>query len=214
MGTILVADEHSGIRVAARTTLCQHGHEVRLAASPESAFSVLETWAPDVGLFEIEFRHSRLTGFDLLDFVRSHCPHTRVIMTSGHDDSAIRTAVCKSGGAGFVSKTEAWEVIVQAIGLVLAGGRWFPNIDSGMLAKLTTRQVEIVRLLTEGRVLKEVARDLRISMSTVKFHLKRARRSMSVRTNCELVATALRNGGLLTHYDRVRSTSSGSPTMG
>jgi DNA-binding NarL/FixJ family response regulator len=104
---------------------------------------------------------------------------------------------------GFVSKSEPPSVMVGAVQLVLGGGLYVPpalagpgfdgRLPSAPEARLTARQVEVVRLLVEGRTNKEMATALQLSGATVKAHLAAVFRELGVenRTQAAIVAERL-----------------------
>lgn len=118
-------------------------------------------------------------------------PASRIIVVTGSHDDALMLALLADGVAGFVPKSAAPAVMLAAIELVLAGGRYLPprlaglsaqqRADEGMRdgaaqtagprAGLTSRQAEVAGLLANGLSNKDIARRLAVSPATVKSHV-------------------------------------------
>jgi DNA-binding NarL/FixJ family response regulator len=116
---------------------------------------------------------------------------TPILVVTGTDDDTLLLDLLDRGVAGFAPKTSNSAIISAAIALILAGGRYLPTrladiavsrIESGsyqpvrddvaMISQaLTTRQMEVLRLMSQGKSNKEIARDLTLAPSTVISHL-------------------------------------------
>ena len=121
------------------------------------------------------------------------------------------------GVAGFVPKTANGGIIEAAMRLILAGGRYLPprlaeiagaRINSGMVQpvrddtaqiseRLTSRQMDVLRLMAQGKSNKEIARDLDLAPSTVKTHLTAVYGVLGVRNRTEAAIQAARDGVLI-----------------
>ena len=177
--------------------------------SAESTFIALQkNTAPDVILLDVQ-----LPGIDgiaaLMEF-REAIPDTRVIILTVFDDAdKIFRAVC-AGASGYVLKDSGTDRIGESIRQVMSGGApmtpevakkvldAFANSDLLPGSKgdygLTAREQEILRLLAEGLLKKEIADALSISVNTVSTHLRRVYDKLHVNTNTGAVAKALREG--------------------
>jgi DNA-binding NarL/FixJ family response regulator len=129
-----------------------------------------------------------LAGIDGLVRVAGATP---ILVVTGTDDDTLLLDLLDRGVAGFAPKTSNSAIISAAIALILAGGRYLPTrladiavsrIASGtyqpvrddvaMISQaLTVRQMEVLRLMSQGKSNKEIARDLTLAPSTVKSHL-------------------------------------------
>jgi DNA-binding NarL/FixJ family response regulator len=129
-----------------------------------------------------------LAGIDGLVRVAAGTP---ILVVTGTDDDALLLDLLDRGVAGFAPKTSNSAIISAAIQLILAGGRYLPTrladiavsrIASGtyhparddvarLSQALTPRQMDVLRLMSQGKSNKEIARDLALAPSTVKSHL-------------------------------------------
>ena len=176
--------------------------------SVERAFEALAAGEPpDVILLDVQL--PGLDGISALATFRERAPHSRIVILTVFDDAEkIFRAVC-AGASGYVLKSAGIDAIGGAIRQVIEGGApMTPAVASKVLAafaaidpgpassendyNLTGRERDILRLLADGLVKKEIGETLGISMNTVSTHLQRVYEKLHVRTNTGAVAKALR----------------------
>ena len=177
--------------------------------SAESTFAALQNNpAPDVILLDVQL--PGIDGIAALSKFKEIIPDTRVIILTVFDDAAkIFRAVC-AGASGYVLKASGTDKIGESIRQVMRGGApMTPEVAKKVLDAfahsdlmpgtegdygLTAREQEILRLLAEGLLKKEIADALSISVNTVSTHLRRVYDKLHVNTNTGAVAKALREG--------------------
>lgn len=175
--------------------------------SVEQAFAELaESPPPDVILLDVQL--PGLDGISALATFKARAPDSRVIILTVFDDAEkIFRAVC-AGASGYILKSSGIDQIGGAIRQVMDGGApMTPEVARKVLNAfaamepdrsshddyhLTPREVDILRLLAEGLVKKEIADALEISVHTVSTHMQRVYEKLHVRTNTGAVAKALR----------------------
>lgn len=173
----------------------------------EKAFAALDNNPPpDVILLDVQL--PGMDGITALGTFRERAPEARVIILTVFDDSdKIFRAVC-AGASGYVLKDSRIDQIGEAIRQVVAGGApMTPEVAKKVLDAfasmepavpptedyhLTPREREILRLLADGLLKKEIADALDLSPSTVSGHLQRVYVKLHVSTNTGAVAKALR----------------------
>ncbi len=176
--------------------------------SVEQAFDALARGeSPDVILLDVQL--PGLDGISALATFKARAPQARIIILTVFDDAdKIFRAVC-AGASGYVLKSAGIDAIGEAIGQVIEGGApmtpavarkvldGFARMDAVAAAEqndynLTPREQEILRLLADGLVKKEIGEAIGISSHTVSTHLQRVYEKLHVRTNTGAVAKALR----------------------
>ncbi len=175
--------------------------------SVEKAFAALDQGTPpDVILLDVQL--PGLDGIAALATFKRRVPQARVIILTVFDDAdKIFRAVC-SGASGYILKSSGIDQIGEAIRQVMDGGApMTPEIARKVLDAfamiepaqagtddyhLTEREREILRLLADGLVKKEIATALGISVHTVSTHMQRVYDKLHVSTNTGAVAKALR----------------------
>lgn len=134
-----------------------------------------------------------MDGRSVLASLRDRPRAPRVIVYTGSADQDVPRQVMALGGAGFCSKAEPPERLLETI-VTVAGGRMvFPLIDvrtlhHNPLSGLTTRERDLLEALAAGSTNAEIARRLGISVNTVKFHLKNLYEKIDVNNRAKAVA--------------------------
>ncbi|MCH7228850.1 response regulator [Haloferula sp. A504] len=177
--------------------------------SVEQAFAALEAGGkPDVILLDVQL--PGMDGITALSRLKALAPGAQVVILTVFDDAdKIFRAVC-AGASGYVLKSSTRAEIGEAIRQVIDGGASMaPEVARKVLDTLanqnggrdpketddygvTPRQRDILRLMAEGLVKKEIADALNISLATVSTHMQRVYEKLHVTTNTGAVAKALR----------------------
>ena len=175
--------------------------------SVEKAFSALDdNPLPDVILLDVQL--PGMDGITALGSFRERAPEARVIILTVFDDADKIFQAVSAGASGYVLKDSRIDQIGEAIRQVMAGGApMTPEVAKKVLDAfarmepaapptedyhLTPRESEILRLLADGLLKKEIADALDLSPSTVSGHLQRVYVKLHVSTNTGAVAKALR----------------------
>lgn len=149
-----------------------------------------------------------LSGFETAARLRSLSPRTRVVFYSMHSSAVYVKRAFQEGASAWVLKSAIAEDLITAIRKTLAGERWISpslgldpvGISAAGPAKasathgLTTRQLEILQLVADGRMSKEIAHIAGISIKTVDFHRARLMERLGVHSTAELVRMAVEHG--------------------
>jgi DNA-binding NarL/FixJ family response regulator len=177
--------------------------------SVEEAFSELDEGPlPDVILLDVQL--PGMDGIAAVAVFRQRAPQAKVIILTAFDDAdKIFRAAC-AGASGYILKSSGIDRIDESIRQVLDGGASMsPGVAMKVLEafariepartdsdeyNLTPREIEILRLLADGLVKKEIASSLGLGLSTVSTHLERVYVKLHVNTNTGAVAKALRKG--------------------
>ena len=175
--------------------------------SVEQAFAALDAGgSPDVILLDVQL--PGMDGITALATLKARAPQARIIILTVFDDAEkIFRAVC-AGASGYILKSSGIDQIGEAIQQVMDGGApmapevarkvldAFTAIDQGPGAaneyNLTPRECDILRLMADGLVKKEIGETLGISVHTVSTHMQRVYEKLHVKTNTGAVAKALR----------------------
>lgn len=129
-------------------------------------------------------------GLGWLIEVQQAAPRTACVLLSGADDVRLAAQARQAGLAGYLSKRLEPAQIVSALQQVLAGGTCFPERAKGAAPSFTERQIEVLQHVCGGRTSKEIARELGVSVRTVKDHLTAIFLRLGVSSRAEAVARA------------------------
>jgi NarL family two-component system response regulator LiaR len=207
--TVLIADDHAVVREGLRSFLgVQEGVEVvGDVEDGAAAVAAVERLVPDVVLMDLVMPH--MDGLEALRQVRAVSPTTRVVvLTSYAQDEKVLGAI-RAGAAGYLLKDVRPPELVEAIRRAAEGEAWLHPTAAARLmrelsehsaaeeadaARLTPRELEVLRLLAQGRSNKAIADELVVSEKTVKTHVSNilAKLHLHDRTQAALYAVRQR----------------------
>jgi DNA-binding NarL/FixJ family response regulator len=202
---VLIVDDHPIVASGCRAVLSGEPEVALLeAADAESGEQAFLAERPDVCVIDINL--PTVSGFELARRILVHAPSARLIMFSMNDDPVFAARAIEVGAKGYVSKSGDPNDLVEAIRAVGRGETYLPPaiarsiafagpaVTQSPLAKLTSREMEILRLLSAGKTLSEIAWLVHASYKTVANTSSIIRQKLGVRTSGELVRLAIENG--------------------
>lgn len=204
---LLLADDHTLVRAGLRALLdgMDNVATVIEAENGEQAVALALDHAPDIALLDITM--PGLNGLQAAERIRAKVPHTRVIILSMHAAEEYVNRALAIGVSGYLLKDAATLELQAALDAVAAGQTYLsPRITSQLLdartrpgepvpkAALTTRQLEVLRLLALGRSVKDIAADLEISAKTVETFRAQIMARLDLHDLASLVRYAIRTG--------------------
>ncbi len=192
---ILLIDDHAMFRAGLRMVLdARIPHtEIFEAGSSDAA---IQCTPDDIDLVLLDIKLIGLSGLESIALLKRKWPLVPVLMLSSDDDpDTVREALAR-GAAGFVSKAETAEKIVDTVNLVLRGQ--FSALPQPVIGApqrhLTPRQCEVLDLLHRGLSNKLIARELSLSDNTVRRHVQDILEFFGVASRAEAVFAARRQG--------------------
>jgi DNA-binding NarL/FixJ family response regulator len=160
----------------------------------------LKYYKPDVVLLDIDFTKTKESGVDILKTIRKSDKKVKVLVLTSYCDKSLIDMLRQEGANGYRVKNIGLKELKQSIIDVYAGEVVF-KYESGMVVSydpwsaphVSDRAIEIIRLLAQGFIIKEIANKLSIAESTVNDHIERTRRKLDAKNNSELVYIATKN---------------------
>lgn len=160
---------------------------------------------PDLILLDLHMPH--IDGFEVLAQLSTKLPASPVVVVSGSIEPDDMQRAISMGAMGYIPKSASSEIMEKALMLVTSGGIYIPpemlqtgskdrgHGSQGMPGStLTPRQIEVLQLLSEGKVNKEIARELDCAETTVKAHITAIFRELKARNRTEAVIQAQKMG--------------------
>ena len=210
--TVLLAEDHTIVREGFRKMLELEGDfEVVVEAQDgRLAIALAIKLHPDVILMDIAM--PRLNGLEATRQILKEWPAARVLMLSAHSDDAYVTNATESGARGFLLKQTSSHEVCRAIREIHAGKTFFsPAISrrqdrlhpqspnrAGILKKnsieLTSREMEVLQLIAEGKANKETASELGIGVKTVEKHREHLMEKLDIHDTAGLTRYAIGAG--------------------
>ena len=205
--SILIADDHQAMRQGVRTLLESQSifQIIAEAGDGREALSLAIETKPDIAI--LDYSLPSMNGLELTRAIKHALPHTEILIYTMHDRESILIDVLRAGARGYVLKSDSGTHLVTAVKALSRRKPYFSGaisetllehfIDSDHGAEksisLTAREREIVQLIAEGKLNKQIAHILDISVKTVETHRAASMHKLKIRTTAELVLYAVRN---------------------
>jgi len=197
---VLVADHHPIIRTGLKMLL-ESSSDIQVISSATTGkelFDVVGRTKPDIVLSEIDL--PELNGITALRTLKKEYQDIKVIMFSSHPEEIYAVSSIKAGASGYLTKSVSTQTIKDAIMKVYSGGIYISNDlaqrltfeergnrPSKLYKKLSTREVEVLKLLSSGRRNKEIAEELNINEKTVSTYKARLMKKLNVTNLVDLI---------------------------
>jgi DNA-binding NarL/FixJ family response regulator len=207
---VAIVDDHEVFTQALSVRLDQEP-DLRVIASTGSASRALDLVAehrPDVLVLDIELDSA--SGFDICAEVLTWVNPPVVVILTCRDDSETAATALGLGASAVVLKLGPIRELIVAIRSVLRGEAWVsPGLVTGLVSKLrspggepgregigglTTREVEVLTLMVEGKRYADIAQRLGLSVNTVRTHAHNLQKKLGVHSRVAAIALALRAG--------------------
>ena len=197
---LMIVDDHRLLRKGiARLLDLEPGMTVVAeAGNGEEAVEQFRRHTPDVTLMDLEL--PRMDGIEAITAIRREYPNARMIaLTMYQGDEDIHRAV-QAGAVAYLLKDTVPEVLIRVIHDVHAGRRVFPpEILAAIKGRagqpaLTSREVQVLELLAEGKRTKEIAAALGVTSDTANAHIKNIYSKFAVHGRGAVVSEAIRRG--------------------
>lgn len=203
---ILLVDDHAVVRSGLRRLLADLPRaEVAEAANGREALAAVRAGRP--GLVVLDLNLPGLGGLELLRRVLLEHPAARVLVLSMYAEALYAARALRAGASGYLSKNASPEELLHAVRRVAEGGRYIEGEiaqelalqaasaeGEGPLERLSERDLEILRLLGDGRGLAEIADALGVSYKTVANACTAIKAKLGVARTAELVRLAIELG--------------------
>ncbi len=201
--SVLIADDHALMRRSLRALL-EREPDLAVVAEAEDLAGAVERvreLKPDVLVLDLRLHNG--SSIQAVRDLREGAPHTRVVIVTAEDNPLYAEHALAAGALGFVRKEHADVELPEAVRAAMRDERYVSPHAEAKLASyraihvddtLTSRELEVLRLIALGHTSVEVARILEISPRTVESHRARVHSKLGLSTRAELVRYALRRG--------------------
>ena len=203
---ILIADDHTLVADLCRQLLETEFEVVGTVNNGRALVRAAAELKPDVIVVDVAM--PILNGLDAGQQVKETCPAVKLVFLTMNSDIELAAEAFRRGASGYLLKTCAASEMVTAVHEVLRGRSYMSKTlrreDVNYLRRteaklveederLTERQREVLQLLAEGKVMKEIADILNMTTRTVAFHKYRMMEALGAKSNAELVRYAVRH---------------------
>jgi DNA-binding NarL/FixJ family response regulator len=177
------------------------------AEEAQAAMRAIATNRPDILIVDISLNGP--DGLDLLKNIRNSYPELPVLILSMHDESIYAERALRARANGYIMKQEATEKVLIAVRRILGGDfylsermankvlhQYISGASADMnsrLSALSDRELEVFRLIGEGRSTRQIAEDLHLSIKTVETYQAHIKEKLALRSGRELVQHAIQS---------------------
>ena len=206
---LIIADDHELARAGLRSMLADEPdlEIVGEAKNGLEAVNLCQRFRPDLVLMDV--RMPQLDGFSATMTITGEYPATRVVIVTIHDKPDYLFEALKAGAAGYLLKDATRQEILSAVRRVLRGeillhpdlaARALRHLacgigqDGATVDRLTPRELEVLRLLAQGKTNREIADQLTVSVGTVKVHVEHILSKLGVADRTQAAVRAIELG--------------------
>jgi len=201
MSSVLIADHHPITREGI-TSLLSNNEDLEVighVTTGNDLFRFLKHQIPDLLIMEIDL--PQINGITALRTLKAEYPGLKILILSYHPEEMYALSAIKSGASGYISKTVSTEILKMAILQVIRGGIYLnkditERLNSGIFKnnsliskfkKLSTREAEVLNLLSTGKRNKDIAEALTINEKTVSTYKTRLLKKLKVDNVADLI---------------------------
>jgi two-component system invasion response regulator UvrY len=202
---IMLVDDHAVVRAGFRRLLEQEAgiRVIAEAESGERAYQLYVEHLPDVVVMDLSM--PGVSGFEIIRRITERQSIAKILVFSMHEDASLAVRAIQLGARGYVTKSNAPEVLVTAVAEVAAGKLFLSDDvaksiailkltgDDNPVKALSAREFEIFRLLVTGRPAADIAKILNLSTKTVANYHTLIKQKLHIDSDVELVLLALRH---------------------
>ncbi len=202
---LLIADHHPVVHKGLEVLFSEYENFQLLKpiVDTQQLLKFLKKEADTVDVIILEIDLPGASSFSVLKKIKEDYPGIRIVIFTSQSEDMFSVSSLKAGASGFISKKEPLNNIVQAVTKVVNGGVYISHelaqsiaIDATtgrprkMYGKLSNREVEILKMLSDGRRIIDIAYELDISTKTVSTYKRRIMDKLKVRSLVELIYVA------------------------
>jgi DNA-binding NarL/FixJ family response regulator len=204
---VLVVDDHPLMRQGLALLINQQ-QDMQVCGEAEEAQAAMHAIAhlhPDIMILDISLTGP--DGLELLKNIRATSPDLPVLILSMHDEAIYAERALRAGANGYIMKQEATEKVLIAVRRILNGEVYLsecmsnkmlqqyiggaPRMIQSRIASLSDRELEVFRMIGEGRATREIAEDLHLSVKTVETYQAHIKDKLALRSGRELIQHAI-----------------------
>ena len=201
--TILIADDHTIVAEGLVKLLSRRFDVVATVADGTALLEAAERFRPDIIVADLDM--PSISGLEALEQLKKRGVASKFVILTMHGEASVAARAMRAGASAFLVKHSAGNELIDAIDEVLNGRTYLaPAVTKDILAafderrddevELTPRQRDVLRLIVQGRRMKEIAAILDLSARTVETHKYEMMRVLGVESTAELVALAVKRG--------------------
>ena len=196
---VLIVDDHPIVISGCKALLMgDTACEVRDAADADAGQALYFSWKPDVAVIDLNL--PGLSGLEVCRRIRARDESAKIIIFTMNDDPVFAARAIEAGAKGYIAKNDDPLLFVGALRQIAAGGVYLPADlarkiafakPGDLLAQLSARELEILRLLASGDTMAVIADKLNISYKTVANNCTALKQKLGARSSMDVMRLAI-----------------------
>jgi len=201
---IIIVDDHELIREGLKKVTAKES-DIEImgeASNSEELFELLDKHEVDIVVLDISLPGR--SGIDIITDIKIQAPDTKILILSMHPEDRFAVQALRAGASGYINKNNASKSLVAALRKISDGRKYITsnlaeqlatelemNYEKPLHESLSTREFEVMRLIVEGKAVRDIAEILSISANTVASYRSRILEKMKMKTNAEIIRYAI-----------------------
>lgn len=201
---LLIIEDHDIVALGLKTLLAGNTALDIIDFATTAKLAMEKTVKLHFDLYIIDVELPDMSGIDLINSLKTLSPDSAFIFHTIHDELWTLRQMMKSGADGIVMKSDDTAELIAAIEQVLDGGSYFSKQyrlacqEMEQYQELSAREIEVLRLIAEGLMTRDIATRLFVSDNTIEFHRKRIMRKLGASNMAQLVKEGIARGYIKT----------------
>lgn len=201
---ILIADDHAIVREGLKQVISTTDDMAVAGEAADGLEALEQVRKHDWDVIVLDMTMPGISGIDLIKRLRKEKHGLHVLVLSMHREDQFAVRALKAGASGYLTKGSAPDVLISAIRRVAGGGKYISRALAEKLAfevdpfeekplheTLSDREYQVLRMISSGKNINQIAEELSLSANTVSTHKHRLMRKLNVSNNAELIQYAL-----------------------
>jgi len=203
---IIIVDDHGLIREGIKKVTAREMdiEVIGEACNSDELFKLLDKHEIDIIILDISLPDR--SGLDLISDIKTKSPNTKILILTMHPEDRFALLALRAGASGYITKEKASKSLVDALRIINDGRKYISsslaehlaseldmNYEKPVHESLSTREFEVMRLIAEGKAVRDIADKLCISANTVTSYRSRIMQKMRMKTNAEIIRYAVEN---------------------
>ena len=204
---LLIADDHQLFREGL-INLLSDSSEIEIIAHAEDGKDAVEKTIinkPDIVIMDIGM--PKLNGVEATAQLKEKMPNTKVIALSMHSEKHYVKGMLEAGAKGYLFKNCTYSQLINAIKTVNEGKKYLSdeitevliedyldNTEHESISELTDREMEVLKLIAEGKTTRDISEELFVSVKTIGTHKQHIMEKLNIKTPVDIIKYALKNG--------------------
>lgn len=203
---IIIVDDHELIREGLKKVTARESDidVVGEASNSDELFELLDKQEVDIVILDISIPGR--SGIDIICDIKIKAPNTKILMHTMHPEDRFAVQALRAGASGYITKNNASKSLVEALRKICDGRKYISsdlaeqlatelemNYERPLHESLSTREFEVLRLIAQGKSVRNIAEILSISANTVSSYKSRIMEKMRMKTNAEIIRYTIEN---------------------